>query len=276
MTDAPLADAGPLADPGPPQDPGPWPILTAADPPPAYEREGRAALLIVCDHARNTIPQRLGTLGLRPDDLARHIAWDPGALEVATALAVALDAPLISAGYSRLVIDINRYPADPAACPALADGTPVPGNQAMGPAGRHRRTVEIHAPYHAAIAARLDRFAAAGVQPAFVSVHSFTPALASAAAPRPWGIALSYLPGDQRLSRPLLTALRSADLAQPVGDNEPYDLVLEEDFTTPQHAILRGLRHVQVEFRQDLIATPEDARAMAATFLGPLKTALAA
>ncbi len=92
-------------------------LLGPHDPPPfsLVNPEGRRSLLIVCDHATNTIPRRLDALGLTPEQRGGHIAWDPGAAAVTRLLAIALDAPAVLSGYSRLVVDCNRAPDDPTA-----------------------------------------------------------------------------------------------------------------------------------------------------------------
>ena len=87
-------------------------LLAPDEPPPFIEERprGRSNFVIVVDHASARIPRRLGNLGVRPDELKRHIAWDIGALAVARRVAAALDAPLLAQNYSRLVIDCNRDP----------------------------------------------------------------------------------------------------------------------------------------------------------------------
>ena len=68
----------------------------ASDEPPPYEivnPNGRSRAILTCDHASLRIPRRLGTLGLGPQDLERHIAWDIGAELVARRLTEILDAP---------------------------------------------------------------------------------------------------------------------------------------------------------------------------------------
>ena len=51
------------------------------------EGDWTQGILILCDHAENRIPAAYGTLGLRPEDLNRHIAYDIGAAAVAERLA---------------------------------------------------------------------------------------------------------------------------------------------------------------------------------------------
>jgi predicted N-formylglutamate amidohydrolase len=39
-----------------------------------------------------------------------------------------------------------------------------------------------------------------------------------------------------------------------VGDNAPYAITGDSDYTVPVHGEARGLPHVEIEIRQDLIA----------------------
>jgi len=247
-------------------------LIGSDDPPPVvtYNANGAAPHLIVCDHASHLVPKKLENLGLTDVDLSRHIGWDPGALDIAKLLADALDAPLIYSSYSRLVCDLNRYQADQNAMPESSDGTSVPGNINLSPAARHRRVEEIFRPYHDAIAARLDDFEAVGIVPTMLSIHTCTDSLNGVY--RPWPISLSYA-ADTRISKSLIDDLRRRDICE-VGDNEPYSLDLGVDFTICEHAMRRGLAHMQVEFRQDLVSSPEHAGQWVNTFLPSLRHAL--
>ena len=51
-----------------------------------------------------------------------------------------------------------------------------------------------------------------------------------------------------------------------VGDNEPYRLTDETDYTVPAHGEKRGLVSLEIEVRQDLIASPPGQAAWAALF----------
>jgi predicted N-formylglutamate amidohydrolase len=249
------------------------PLLTANDSPVfALANEGGAApILVICDHASRRIPHRLGDLGLAAHDRARHIAWDIGAADVARHIAGRLDAPAILAGYSRLVVDCNRHLHDPSLMPAVSDGTTIPANAGMAPAERQARIDALYRPYHRAIADRLDRFAAAGVMPTLLSIHSCTPEMNGRF--RPWHIGVCWA-GDRRLAGPVMEAL-ARDPEIVVGDNQPYALDLQEDYSVPVHALSRGLPYLMVEVRQDLIATPAGARHWADVLLGAVRPALA-
>ena len=90
--------------------------------------EGRGPFVLVCDHASNWVPTSLKGLGLPDSELERHIAWDPGALELARRLSDLLDAPLVHATVSRLVLDVNRDPSHRGSIVTRSEDTEVPGN----------------------------------------------------------------------------------------------------------------------------------------------------
>ena len=218
---------------------------------------GRSRILLLCDHATNIVPEDVagGDLGLPPQEMARHIAWDIGAAGVTEALSGLLDAAAVLTRFSRLVIDPNRGEDDPTLVMRLYDGTLVPANRAVGPAEIERRLEAFHRPYHRAVAAAIERLAAAGRAPALVAIHSFTPRL-KGRAPRPWQVGILWH-RDGRIALPLIARLRAEGFC--VGDNEPYSGELEGD-TMSRHGTRNGLPHVLIELRHDLIATPDDQR----------------
>ncbi len=236
--------------------PEPGRLLGPGDPPPVLLRAfgRRFPAVLACDHASRAVPRALGTLGLVDAQLARHIAWDIGAGALAEALARRLQVPLVSGGYSRLVIDCNRRLDDPTSIVDASDGDRVPGNLALSPADRERRAGEIFAPYHAALAAALAQIGeAAHVVPALVAIHSFTAVFGGRA--RSWHCGILW-DRDPRLALPLLAALR-AEPGLVVGDNEPYSGRHPADYTVDTHGERHGRPHVCIEVRQDLLATAE-------------------
>ena len=232
--------------------------MLAPSDPPAYTRRPGAStrFVVICDHASATVPAALGDLGLAPEAFGQHIAIDVGARWAAERAAQRLDATLLATGYSRLVIDCNRYPWDPGSITPQSDGTAVPANLGLDEAARLARVRSIFLPYQRAISATLDALLARGERPALLSIHSCTPELGGRQ--RPWHIGFSYAP-PATLARACLEAL-SADRSLCVGDNQPYAMDLGWDYTSPEQALRRGLHCLQVEFRQDLIATESTAR----------------
>lgn len=247
-------------------------LLDADEPAPVtVERaEGGSAFVLVCDHAGDRIPRRLNALGLGAADLGRHIAIDIGAAAVARRLSAALDAPLALQTYSRLVIDCNRTPGGPGSIVTVSETTEIPGNRAVGASEAAARAREIFAPYHDAIRGLLDRRAAAGRASVLVAVHSFTPVFKGVS--RPWHIGLLYN-RDRRLADLLFEILgREAGLC--IGDNEPYAVSDETDYTIPVHGEQRGIPHIEIEIRQDLIAAAQGQAEWAERLADALSAAL--
>jgi len=226
--------------------------LLGADEPPAFEeinRHGRSPFVIAVDHASRRIPRRLAELGLPASELQRHIAWDIGAFAVARRTAAILDAPLIAQNYSRLVIDCNRDPAVPTSIPTVGEHTPIPGNVGIAPDELAARRQEIFEPYHRQLRGLLDERCAAGRQTILVAQHSMTNIFKGAT--RDMHAAVLYN-RDRRFAALMLATLqRETELR--IADNQPYFVSDETDYTIPRHAEARGLLHVEIEIRQDLV-----------------------
>ena len=121
----------------------------------------------------------------------------------------------------------------------------------------------------------LDRRSREGIPTVLVSLHSFTPVYAGIA--RPWHIGTLYH-RDTRLP-PLLLELLRAEPDLVVGDNEPYAVSDETDYTIPVHGEARGLMNSGIEIRQDLIADEDGQRKWAerlARIFGEIETTLRA
>ena len=256
--------------------PGSTKLLSAGDPKPVGVRNGEAAspFLMISDHAGNAVPAALDQLGLPQDELDRHIGYDIGILGVSERLSDLLRVPLIFQRYSRLVVESNRRFTSPDSIAPTSDGTVVPGNAVLGDEARRQRIDEIVEPYHREISGRLDKLVATPVAPILISMHSFAPMLRVNGSPRPWPIGLCY--GDNRhFSDAVLACLdREPDLM--VGRNEPYGVSMLKDYSIPVHAEERGIAYVEIEIRQDLIATAEGQTAWAERLDRILQDAFAA
>lgn len=227
-----------------------------ADPAPftRFNETGRAPVLVLCDHASNAVPRWVGDLGVSDDALNSHIGWDIGALMMAERIALRADAPGVFSGYSRLVLDCNRPLSHPGLVPEVSDGVEIPANVGLSREQSGGRIEKVFLPYHFAVAGELARFAARGVEPLVLSVHSCTHVMDNVQ--RPWSIGIAHS-ADERVSRPLVEALDEIGEFE-VGDNQPY-AVDESDYTIVAHGLDRGLKHVLVEVRQDLIGEREGA-----------------
>jgi predicted N-formylglutamate amidohydrolase len=252
-------------------------LLVKDDVPPVLEKNAavRSPFLLTCDHYGRAIPKLLGDLGLSESELARHIGWDIGIAGVAGPLSEQLGAHLIAQRYSRLVIDCNRPPQSPNSIPLVSEATRIPRNEGLSGEAVQARRRQVFDPYHRRIAEAIDSRLREQIPTVLVSLHSFTPVYAGIA--RPWHVGTLYH-RDTRLPPLLLAALRAhADLV--VGDNEPYAVSDETDYTIPVHGETRGLMNSGIEIRQDLIADVAGQRQWAdrlAKIFGDIETDLRA
>jgi predicted N-formylglutamate amidohydrolase len=237
-------------------------LLTPGEPEPVLvsRAAGASPFVITCDHAGRVVPRSLGTLGLPLHEFDRHIAFDIGAWGVSVLLAEMLDAPTIGQAYSRLVIDCNRAPGVPTSIVEVSELTPIPGNACLSAAHRDARAREIFWPYQNRIKAMLD--AREDRPTVLVAMHSFTPTFKSVS--RPWHAGVLFN-RDGRLARIVLDMLRR-EPGLVVGENEPYAVTDLTDYTVPVHGEKRGLPHVELEIRQDLIADASGQRQWAEIF----------
>jgi predicted N-formylglutamate amidohydrolase len=237
-------------------------LLGAEDPPPVrvLRERGKSDLFLTADHAGRAIPRALGDLGESAAEMERHIAWDIGIAGVTERLSALLDATAVLQVYSRLVIDCNRDPSWTTAIPEISELTPIPGNVGLSTEARAARVAAVFAPYHERIGALLD--ARAGRRTMFVAMHSFTPSFKGES--RAMHVGMLYNK-DARLAEILLGLLRQeGDLV--VGDNAPYAVTEDSDYSIPTHGEKRALAHVEVEIRQDLIASEPGQAAWAERF----------
>ncbi|MDE2596766.1 MAG: N-formylglutamate amidohydrolase [Sphingomonadales bacterium] len=211
-------------------------------------------VLVVSDHASNFVPDDVA-LGIAPELLTQHIAVDIGVREVGALMAARAGIAAFQCGVSRLVCDVNRDPQAPGVVPIASDGHAVPGN-AIDHDAHLARLARFHAPYHEALARVLD-----DKPPALlVSLHSFTPQLAShPEQARPWQVGVLYNTDDRaaRLAIPLLEAEGLC-----VGDQQPYSGHLL-NYTMDRHAEVEGRPYLGIEIRQDEIADAEGQRVWA-------------
>lgn len=243
---------------------------TAAAPVAILNRRGLGAAVLLCEHASNYVPQEYARLGLAAADLQRHIAWDIGALALAEQLSALLDAPLVFATHSRLLLDLNRDVAAPDSIVTQSEDTAVPGNFELSQTERRWRGDWLYAPYHAAVEMLIDDRLSNGLATAVISIHSFTPEYLGSV--RPWHVGVVSR-RDRRLADRILTSLgRDASLC--VGDNEPYAAEQGVYHSIERHAERRGLPGAMIEVRNDLISNCLGQTQWAGRLAHDLRTAL--
>ena len=223
-------------------------FLSGSDPSPVdiYGEGRKSRYLIVCDHAGNAVPEHLDRLGLTTEQLRDHIAWDPNAWDVSIALADKLQATVVGQRYSRLVVDCNRRASAHDFIAEVSDGVVVPGNQALSPEERRSRIESLMVPYHERIA---QECASTAPPSCVIAMHTFTPRLANGV-PRPWHIGVISGP-DARMRTRIYRHLIDAAPALIIGENVPYTVSMENDYTLPVHAESSGLPYVEFELRNN-------------------------
>ncbi len=236
-------------------------LLTADEPGPfkVLNPLAEQSILLVCDHASCRFPKSLGDMGLDPFARRCHLAIDIGAGPLTEKLATSLGVTAVLAQYSRLVVDCNRQLMDPGAFLEYGDGILVPGNRNLHRADKNLRSETLYWPYHKAVDEQVRRLHQMGAAPAFIAIHSFTPVMNGES--RPWQMGVLW-DTDTRLKEIFLEGFRAAGYM--VGDNEPYSGKAPQDFTIDHHAEEKGLPHVGIEIRQDLIDSDDGVEVIAA------------
>ena len=201
-------------------------------------------ILIVADHASDRVPDDI-ELGIAADLLTQHIAVDIGVAGVAERMAERAGVAAFLGNVSRLVCDFNRDEHLPTVVPIASDGHAIPGN-ALDHAGHEERLARFFRPYHSALAALLDDVP----QSLILSLHSFTPRLASSDEARPWQVGVLYN-DDDRAARIAIPLLEAEGLT--VGDQQPYSGKLL-NATMNRHAESEGRPYLGIEIRQDEIS----------------------
>lgn len=247
-------------------------LLGADDPPPVEVLRAGAAspFFLTCEHAGKLFPKRLATLGVSPQDLERHITYDIGAAGLARGLSRRLDAHLVLQNYSRLVVDCNRSPGAEDFITTISEKTEIPGNRGISEQQVKARADEIFHPYHDTISAALDERISSGRKTVLVAVHSCTPVFHGVS--RPWHVGVLY-EHDPRFALILLELLEDEGHLC-VGDNEPYFMTSEKDYAVPVHAQNRGIPHVELEIRQDLLGSEQGQEEWAEFLAGILREGL--
>lgn len=130
----------------------------------------RQALFLSCEHGGNRVPRALRHLFAgHASTLDSHRGYDRGALNVARHLSKALDAPLVSATTSRLVVDLNR------SCgrrDLYSEFT-----RQLTAAERAALLDRYYLPYRRAVAEQIEALHMRKSFVIHISVHSFTPVL---------------------------------------------------------------------------------------------------
>ena len=229
--------------------------------------KGQSGALLFCDHATNALPASYGTLGLSAEQISDHIAYDPGAAALTEALSQRLRSRSVYCNFSRLLIDPNRGLERDDLVLQQSDGVTTPGNQEVNWEERERRIERYYRPYHDFLEGELEAHIATHADPFILSIHSFCRALRSQTSHRPWQVGVLWK-DDAPSAQYIIGYLRDQGLN--VGDNQPYS-AKAYNYTVDRHVGARGLRHVTLEIRQDLIADENHVRQLADLLEAPFR-----
>jgi predicted N-formylglutamate amidohydrolase len=226
----------------------------------AYEVAGDPAagpFLFTCEHATRRLPEWEAT----PADLPLledHWGWDVGAADLTRELARLWGSGALLSRFSRLVCDPNRAPDEASFVVRTVDGHDLSFNRSVDGAERARRRARYFDPYHAAIDRVLARRVAADRAVRLCSIHSFAPVYDGHA--RPMEVGVLFDDHEEHALR-LLDALAREGFA--AAENEPYSGLAGLIYSARRHGRAHGVVYLELEVRNDLIATEEGARATA-------------
>lgn len=210
-------------------------------------RDGR--LVLTCEHAARAVPPDV-PLGVDESVLDAHWGWDRWVHDVLERVAPRLDATSIASRVSRLVVDVNRDPADPTLCVPHVEGRPIAANVALTPEARAARVARFHAPYHAAVHGEVERLVRRHGAPALllVSLHSFTGEWAGQ--DRDFDVGVLF-----DAHEPLARRVHDELAAQGVRTrlNEPYSGLAGLIYAAKRHGDTHGVRYLELELNQHVL-----------------------
>jgi len=176
----------------------------------------KQGLLITCEHAVNTVPDRYAALFANKQNLlSGHRGYDIGALELAREISTKLASPIFSGEATRLLVDLNRSENNRALFSDAARSLPE---------GERREILaRYYLPYRDSVLRSLEKLVKTRGRVLHLSVHSFTPVLHGVR--RMADIGLLYDPSREREKR-FCAALRGELLERMpslgVRRNSPY------------------------------------------------------
>ncbi|MBM4184160.1 MAG: N-formylglutamate amidohydrolase [Gemmatimonadetes bacterium] len=174
------------------------------------------AVLVTCEHGGKEVPDEYRALFRGRSALLRsHRGWDPGALDLASQLATALQAPLVASTVTRLLVDLNCSPHNPRVF-----------SEVTKPLRRTERLALLerwHRPHWDAVRSALGAALRAHGCALHLGIHSFTPVLDGVR--RRADVAVLYDPSrpvERELAVAWARALTREIPARVVRRNDPY------------------------------------------------------
>lgn len=220
----------------------------------------QAPLVLLGEHASNTIPPPLSTAAEDERWLGTHWAWDIGIANVIRTVGEQMGCAGVLANFSRLVCDPNRDVEDEFFIRTELEGRPLSFNQALNPQEVQRRIDTYYAPYHRQVEKMIQERLTIDRDFLVFSIHSFTP---------------NYLGEKRDVEVGVLfdEFVEEAEIMHRAFQKKGFDTRLNEPwsgadgmmFSPHLHGTAHGLINLELEIRQDLITAPEQANAFGIT-----------
>jgi len=215
---------------------------------------GKGRFVLVCEHASNFIPDQYNNLGLLAKARKSHVAWDPGAIEVARGLSEILDAPLVASRMSRLLYDCNRPPTAKNAIPERSEVFDIKGNVNLGKEQLSERSEKFYFPFRNALSECLGSHSRRVGSSILVTIHTFTPVYLGRKRLVDLGVVHD---SDNRMADGMLTSLKKST-GMKIERNQPYGPRDGVTHTLKEHGSKRGIANVMIEIRNDLVTTDQE------------------
>ncbi len=215
--------------------------------------KGAGRFVLVCEHASKFIPDRFNNLGLSTKARESHVAWDPGAFEVAVGLSKILDAPLVASRVSRLIYDCNRPTTAKNSIPERSEMFDIKGNTNLNKDEIGERVEKYYFPFRNALSECLGSHSRRVESSILVTIHTFTPVFHGRSRKVDLGIVHD---SDNRMADGMLSVLADSNLI--IERNQPYGPRDGVTHTLKEHGNRRGIANVMIEIKNDLVATLEE------------------
>ncbi|MTI20637.1 N-formylglutamate amidohydrolase [Fulvivirga sp. RKSG066] len=131
---------------------------------------GKRAIIITCEHAGNYVPKEFALLFLGHEEvLESHRGWDPGAMQLAKAMAKNFSTKLHYCKVTRLLVEVNRSIGHEQ---LFSEFT-----KKVDPHVKQLLLDKYYKPYRQEVQDKIEELVSDGHQVIHISMHTFTPVL---------------------------------------------------------------------------------------------------
>ncbi|HBU49542.1 MAG TPA: hypothetical protein DEB46_14645 [Myxococcales bacterium] len=209
-------------------------------------------LVITCEHATNRLPAEFTMTEADRPWMETHWAYDPGAGELTRQIVKRKACCAVMSRYSRLICDPNRHIADDDWIREQAEGYAISFNQGLPEQERERRRAVYYEPFHLEIDRCLGERLERGGDVLLLSIHTFTRNYMGQIRDMEMGVLFDrFDPVAARFGQHLREQGFRTEL------NEPYSGKEGGIFCAARHGSRHGVIYLELEVRNDLLATQD-------------------